>query len=185
MKNFNNYFIDSIDYPNDIAVNPLPLNVMYNYVSSTFLNGFINYVEIRKAFVLSQYYRWNEQINHTISIQDPPKSCKWVDKTFRTKDELFNTLIIPGIQFHTKLDRDFNDAVVILARAGEIDNPPGMCYYYFYYDLDCSDCNISRFLVKEAEYIVTKKFIYYINSFEYKDKPREIPFHYFTGWVEG
>ena len=175
------YFNDFVDYPKDIAVNPLPFNVMYNFVSSTFLNGFINYVEIRKAFVLSHYYKWDEYKKHIVTIQS--KNNKPYKKLFINKNDIYNALIKPGAKFHSELDRDFNDDVIILARAGETDT--GMCYYYFYYDLDCSDCSISRFIVKEAEYLLDRKFIKHIESFDYIDNYKEIPMHYFSGWISG
>lgn len=178
---FNKYFNYSIDYPDNIALNPLPLNVMYNYVSHSLLDGFINYVEIKKAFVLSHYYKWLDPVKHTVSIyKDNGKPTR---KTFLNKDELYIALIKPEAVFHSECDIDFNDDVVILAKAGELTE--GICYYYFYYDCDCSDCSISRFVVKDAEYILINNFIEHIKSFKFIDKPREIPLHYFRGWIRG
>lgn len=180
---FINYFHSYIDYPKDIAINPLPINVLYNFVSVSFLNGFINYVKPIKAFVLCHYYKWNEPIDHTISIQNPPNSCYWIKKRCKTKSELYNTLIIPGITFHVNCDIDFQDDVVILAKTGSIDGKS--CYFIFYYDRDCSDCSIGRFVTLNHENEVIKDFNLHINSLDYIDKPQEIPLHYFQGWIKG
>ncbi len=54
-KTIMDYFNDEIEYPNDVALNPLPMNTLWSYISSTFLNGFVNYVEILKVYVLDRY----------------------------------------------------------------------------------------------------------------------------------
>lgn len=88
MKTIMDYFEDTIDYPNDIALNPIPMNTLWSYVSSTFLNGFINYVTPLKIFVLDRY--------------EP-------DKT----EEIKNL----KKQAHTKLGQ-FGDDIIILSKIG-------------------------------------------------------------------
>jgi hypothetical protein len=55
MKTIMNYFEDVIEYPDDIALEPIPMNILWSYISSTFLNGFINYVKPLKIYVLDRY----------------------------------------------------------------------------------------------------------------------------------
>jgi hypothetical protein len=54
-KTIMDYFNDEVEYPNDVALNPLPMNTFWSYISSTFLDGFINYVEPLKIYVLDRY----------------------------------------------------------------------------------------------------------------------------------
>jgi hypothetical protein len=54
-KTIMDYFSDEVEYPSEIAFNILPMNTWWNKVSSTFVNGFINYVKPIKAYVLDRY----------------------------------------------------------------------------------------------------------------------------------
>jgi hypothetical protein len=181
------YFKDTEEFPKqDLILNILPYGVMHSYVSSTYLNGFINYVTITKAYVLNRYYDWNDVLEHTISIQDPPNSFNWTKKLCKTKNELYEALTAPGATFHGQL-YDFQDDVVILARSGEIDGK--MCYYVFWYDCDVSDSCIGRFLTVDSEEEVIKEFDSYVQKLHMLGdspaaKAKEIPLHYFRGWTK-
>ncbi len=48
------YFDDSVDYPS-ISGEILPTGILYCYVSSTFINGFLNYSKPLKAFLMHRY----------------------------------------------------------------------------------------------------------------------------------
>jgi len=178
------YFDQSINYPGDlIADNPLPWGVLYEYVSSTFLQGFINYVKITKAYVMDRYQPWHADFpcQHTMKLRNPPGSFNWVEKTFKNKHELFQALIMKGATMHSKLDADFQDDVVILAQT----NTPGN-YYLFWFDRDCSDSMIGRFQTTDTHEQVVAEFDAYIlgkkDTFLVGDA-REIPLHYFQGWL--
>lgn len=183
---FMDYFTDDIEYPGDVALNPLPMGVSYSYISSTFLNGFINYVTPVKAFVLGRYHAWDEEINHTISVMDPPGSFNWTKKECKTKDDLFRELAKENVMCHVNLDYDFQDDVLILATAGEIEGE-GACYFYFWYDRDCSDCCIGRFVTTDDEAEVVSSFAENATDPENNElgEAREIPLHYFQGWLKG
>ena len=49
------YFDDKYDYPRQIAHDMLPYGTVWNYVSSTILNGFINYVKPIGIFLIDRY----------------------------------------------------------------------------------------------------------------------------------
>jgi len=189
MKNILNYFPENVEYPEDIAERPLPFGTLYSYVSSTFLNGFINYVDILKAYVAERYHKWDEplQDGYKISITDPPGSFNWVSKICYTKNELFGNITIPRSNFHSDFV-DFQDDVIILAQAqNKLEN--SQCFYLFWYDRDCSDCLIGRFVSGDSKEDIIKAFDYYIKEdpavVEYTGESREIPLHYFNGWLKG
>jgi hypothetical protein len=127
------YFDTSISYPNvtDIAMQP---GVLLEYVSSTFLEGWINYVQIINAYVIFRY-------------SNPGKT--------RQRVERFN--LIDGI-IHTKLGQ-FGDDVLILAKGSERDGP---LYWFFWFDRDSSDCMIGRFSTDEDESTVVASFCSYV-----------------------
>lgn len=55
---FFDLFKDSEEYPENLAESGVPQNMMFEYVSSTFLNGLINYITPFWACVLERYTTW-------------------------------------------------------------------------------------------------------------------------------
>ena len=49
------YFDEDIEYPEEIAEKGVPNNTIYTYVSTSFLNGYINYVEPMFAIMIERY----------------------------------------------------------------------------------------------------------------------------------
>lgn len=85
------YFDDHEWYPKGVMDNLLPWGTLWCYISSTFLDGMINYVTIESAFVGNRY--------------SPDNS----------KSEILD---LERGKFHTKLDV-FGDDIVILASIAE------------------------------------------------------------------
>ena len=171
------YFVDSIDYPKDVGGTILPINTCWNYISSTFLNGFINYVDIIKAYVIGRYTEWDEEIEG-VNIQDPPNSFNWVEFS-GTKEQVYNKVTEEGRLFHTDISM-LQDDVLILAKAKGSD-----IYYFFWFDMDCSDCNIGRFKTDDTENEVIEAFSKHVSSC-YIDNPygeKELSLHCFKGWI--
>lgn len=73
-----------IEYPENTAlVEGLQNNVMYDYVSTTYLNGFINYVDIIKCFMIRHYgdnEEWKKFVNNVDSKVDPHTDLSDSDK---------------------------------------------------------------------------------------------------------
>lgn len=187
------YFQDTEEYPRNVAFNPLPWNVLYEYVSSTFLNGFINYVKIKKAYLLSRYTE-EEEIVHDVDIIDTPGVFPWQWIKFSgTKKEVFDRLTAPDAIFHSKLDQ-FKDDVLILSKIEieniEINMPENNFYMFFWYDCDCSDCCIGRFFTEDTETQVIEEFDKFVKERHNKlmlknGLLREIPIDFFKGWISG
>jgi hypothetical protein len=77
-------------YPSDPLDDLLPPGEIWEYISSTFLNGFINYVKIEDAYVINRYSSWVEvQENYTRWLEEDP--------------------------YHTRLNV-FDDDVIVLAQ---------------------------------------------------------------------
>jgi len=60
-KRIFDYFTESVDYPDNICIDILPWDVCWCYVSSTFLNGFINYGVPAAFIVLDRYNKDNKK----------------------------------------------------------------------------------------------------------------------------
>jgi len=180
---FYNYFEDTIECPDDIAFNPLPFGIEYSCVSSTFLDGFINYVEILKSFVIGRYYDWDEEFEEEfeLELRNSANNCNLIKKMFKTKNEIYNKLLEPEITVHSKLDTYFQDDVLILAKAKSSDEEE-CCYYYFWYDRDCSDSCIGRFKTEDSEDVVVKSFVKHMKEIDNPYGEKEIPLLYFQKW---
>ena len=63
MSDFKEYFSYDVEYL-DPAVDPLPMGTEYSYISSTFLNGWINYHKGDR--------------NGVPIVLDPSSFCGWV-----------------------------------------------------------------------------------------------------------
>lgn len=97
---------------NEIALHGgIPRNTSYDYVSSSFLNGLVNYCGIKRSFIINRY-----------GLED--------DKLKTYSDVAAHLSTLP----HTL--KQYDDVLMF----GETET----CYWLFWYDMDCSDCNISR-----------------------------------------
>jgi hypothetical protein len=110
-------------YPKNIAERGVPENTLFEYVSHTFLNGFINHVTPFFVCVIERYRRWSfkEKINDPEHRLYPFSLYEW--KAY-AKDCDTN---------YSRIDDD----VLLLA---ESDNS----LWFFWNDKDCSDCEIGR-----------------------------------------
>jgi len=182
------YFHNHEDYPQDVCGNILPLGTQWSYISTTFLNGFINYVEIKSAWVLNRYQDWDDASHDNLVkvniMREPNNTGTWED-FIGTKREVYEILIQPGRTFHSKLDNDFKDDMIILSKIS--DNK----WMFFWFDRDCSDSCIGRFETEETNEQVIKDFDEWASTLmmdEYKydsgEGPKQLPLHYFTGWLK-
>lgn len=179
------YFYDTIDYPSARAItDPIPLGVHYCYVATSYLDGFINYGEFVKAFVVGRYHDWFEDLNGVtpISINVSKQGYEWVKKSYKNKDEAFNLVTRLDAIIHPVLSQHFQDDVVILKKA--TDETGKVQWIYFWFDMDSSDSAIGRFETQDSDEIVIESFSKYVKdcSCNYHGE-REIPLHYFRGWV--
>lgn len=89
MKDFYDLFDDCIWYPeNELLLNGVLKNTCYQYVSYTYLNGLINYVEKYEAIMIERYEHWWDE-----------------RKKYETKYE-----------FHTKFS-NFPDDIIVFAES--------------------------------------------------------------------
>ena len=161
MKTIMSYFDETVEYPQDIALNPIPMNTLWCYVSSTFLNGFINHVTPLKVFVLDRY--------------EPDKTEK-IKKLKR--------------QIHTKLSQ-FGDDIIILSEIGEntymffwFDMDVSDCYIGRFETTDSKDeviDSLTNWLNKQKEENEGEEFYEGIDNgiWDY----HELPLSFLEGWI--
>lgn len=58
---FMDLFDESVDYP-EPAIDPFPLGTLYCYVSQTLLDGMINYIDIKAAYLITRYQSHSRNI---------------------------------------------------------------------------------------------------------------------------
>lgn len=116
------YFPVTREYPDPVELMMEP-GVLLEYISITYLTGWINYVEIASAFLVTRYRRHQSNVADALVFNDPTAG-----------------------RFHTNLATDLKDVVVILARAKHRPTE----WWFFYCDRDVSDCEIGRFVTDDA-----------------------------------
>ncbi len=177
---FMDFFADQIEYPGDpMAGEIMPPGTFYLYVSSTLLNGFVNYLGApERAYVLCHYHGWNEPLDELaeISVREPPINGPWKTRTFLTKSEIYACVTEPGRLYHIDLSL-FRDDVLALFRCGEF-------WWLLWFDQDVSDCCIGRFATAVNDATVRQLFDVYARGLVFSEEPRILPPHVFTGWVK-
>jgi len=198
-NSFEDYFEDDVEYPDSCMMvdDILPRNVMLNYVSSSFLNGFINYVKIIRVWLLRRYtLPSSEEGEYTISIAKEDKTAiehlsqaslvsddgYWLEYSFTCFDDFIKAWL-ESDHFHVKFS-ELHDDVVVLARSASH-------YWFFWFDLDCSDCSVGRFQTEDPEDLVIEKFDQYVRGIQYSENkhyqekadPILIPVEKLKGWL--
>jgi hypothetical protein len=145
MKNIFDYFDETVDYPSNVVEDPIPYGICWNYISSTLLNGFINYVKPIAIYAIDRYTPDDEEI----TVHEHDDNMNWKNTT-ATKKEIRDRIINGKIQsFHTDL-HILQDDIVILAKLNnetKFFQPnwikeimPENKYIFFWFDCDVSDC---------------------------------------------
>lgn len=142
---YEKYFEDQINYPKHVVHEPLPIDTLWNYVSSDILNAFINHVKPIKWYAIDRYTNLN-----------------WVVDN-KTKRDTIEGFISQQLKFpHTKLSM-FNDDCIILAEYDfqyndweyedtEYQELIKMNHFiFFWFDCDTSDCSIGKFRTADSK----------------------------------
>ena len=192
-KHIFDYFADSVDYPNNIAEDPIPYGVCWNYISNTFLNGFINYVKPIAIYAIDRYTPDDEEI--TVDEHDDKMNWK---KTVATKKEIRDRIINGTIQnFHTDL-HILKDDLIVLAKLNDSTafaredlrciNLSANKYMFFWFDCDVSDCIIGRFFTDDSSEEVIASVEAFMEDGKKNDNGivnyHRLPLEFFTGWLK-
>ena len=179
-----NYFDENIDYPKEVAHDPIPYGTVWCYISSTFLNGFINYVEPIKCYLIDRYTSDNKKVDDN-----------------HTKGELKEKILSGENEtFHTKLNC-FRDDIIILAEieTNNYDSNNKLNkFMFFYFDEDVSDCCIGRFETNDSKEEVIQSIINWLEREKLNNNGRiinentesgiinytELPPSFLQGWIK-
>ena len=120
---FSDLFPTIEEYPKNIAERGVPMDTYFKYVSSTFLNGLINYTEAREGYLVSG------------------RSGSNADDYANDMYDMEHLLAIYNTRWHGKLSIFAHaKAYIKVAILAETDH----CFWLFLYDPDVSDCGIGR-----------------------------------------
>lgn len=162
-------FDDCIDYPKprDIISGIKP-GRCFEYVSSTYLNGFINYVDIIGGAMIQEYMN-DEEFDEAIKrVEDFTNSDEWHTK-FNNGKEYDTTAVIGKVTDICDID----------------ENNTTDMYVIFIYDRDVSDCFIGGISANEFESDdeAYESFIQFVSE----NAPRfiKISKKFFRGWITG
>lgn len=154
---------DSYQYPdNEQIISGLKIGDGFEYVSTRYLNGLINYVDIKAVFMVNRYSdndRWKN-------------ACKYID------EELSG--------FHTDFGKIPNsDDIIILGKLSD-------SWMIFYSDMDCSDSMVARIKIEDGETLddaidSLKLSMDYVLEYTIRDditdRIKEIPLSKVKGWI--
>lgn len=156
--------LDTYDYPREMIQlhGGIPQNTVYNYVSSSFLNGLVNYAGIKIGYMLNRYGLKHLEDEETYASY--VGITKWIDQ-----------------QPHcSKFDHD--DCILL----GETESS----YWCFWFDRDVSDCCVSRMeksfykSFEDFELSTLSNMASNYENWKHSDAPGP-EFHKFTpkGWI--
>ena len=132
------YFTKRVEFP-ELSGELLPVNTLWEYVSSSFLDGIINHYNIIGWFVVDRYIYDGMEFIDTID-----------DLTHEEKLERIEHVRENGLENHKLLIREFEDDIIFVGKSVSEENT----YCFFYYDCDVSDCSIGRFVTDDSEEVV-------------------------------
>lgn len=188
-RKFTDYFIDTREYLSYVGFEMLPMGTLFDYIGDGILNALINHTKILKAYVLGQGEPWDQLLEEPVkvSVQIPPGSLKWYSKYCQTRNDLYSTLTEEDAVYHVHLATAFNADVMILAEA-EGRKEGEKCYLFFLFSLSNKGNAIGRFITNDPKEDVITSFsghLEVLGSNEYDPYgAREIPLHYFKGWIQ-
>ena len=128
-------FKDDREYPRDeLAEEGVPQGMFYSYVSSTYLNGLVNYVRTRWVGVVQRYVNDSDPGRHG-DADDPIWDDAFEARCLASAD--------CGHPDYSKIPED-------IWLLGETENS----WWFFWSDQDSSDCCIGRFAKSDEELTV-------------------------------
>lgn len=190
------YFEDNFEYPKEIAHNPIPYGTVWTYVSSTFLNGFINYVKHISCFLIDRYTPDNENIGDRTIFYQNKDGIEWL-KFNGTKKELKDKITSGEIKMHHTNLGCFGDDIIILSEI-ETQNDEVGKYMFFWFDMDCSDCSIGKFETTDTKEEVIQSVINWLEECKLENENKtieehsdsgiinytELPISFLSGWIK-
>jgi len=183
------YFNDTIEFPKNVADDPIPYGEAWVYISATFLNGFVNYMKPFGCYVINRYKKEDADISdNNVSFGN------WT-KFKGTKKELID-LIISGKKevYHTDL-RCFSDDIIIVGEIEDGISDDNGKYIFFWFDMDVSDCSIGRFKTSDTKEEILKSVENWLHEDYVENKNHEelhddntsgyhkLPLSFIKGWV--
>lgn len=197
-KVITDYFDDEIIGSTNIVHDPIPYGTLITSISSTFLNGFLNYVEPISVFVLDRYSPSNKILtDKDFNVYNKYGGFTEWHKFEGTKQELINS-IVSGKKgmFHTKISC-FSDDIILLAQI-PINEPDGKGrYIFFWFDSDVSDCTVGKFETTNSKEDVAQSVINWLNRAKQENLHKtvqpgcdsgiinytELPVSWLQGWL--
>jgi len=138
---FYNLFQHIEEYPDNIAEQGIPNNTLFEFVSSSFLNGFINYTEPFWGCVIERYKVWKD-----------------IDM------DMWKKYLFDPLPPHAHLDY-FDDDVLILSETANC-----FWFFWFDCDVsDCQIGRIDKSLITKDE--MRDLLVEWIKSHDYTDRP--------------
>ena len=145
-------FEDCLEYPGDIIAEQGVLqNMFYSYISTTFLNGFINYVNIDRMLLIERYSIMHPIKNQLILEQIDDNTGHFnADIKLKVNETLVKEKL--GDEYHKLFARIPDDDMILntlddLIIFAHTDHSS----WIFWSDRDCSDSCIGRIMKNKCD----------------------------------
>ena len=201
----NKYFEGCQDYPKDKVENILPYGEVWNYISSSFLNGFINYVTPVKVFQIDRYSpEYEDMSQYKINVWKPSEHSPAIFNG--TKSQLRDAIVKTELSTYGRIDCFADDIVVLGSIALNVPSEfaklrkiaPNIDHHcehwslysdhankfmYFWFDCDVSDCSIGRFETEDSPEEVSKSLENWLAELK-KDRESDVVCEWSSGVVD-
>lgn len=147
------YFPEEVEYP--APTDYFKPGTFLSYISSTFLNGWINYVDIIAAWYIDRY--------------ESPEANRAAYNEFLGKDT-----------FHTKLASIVEDDIIVLGVDERGDEGK---YWFFWFDRDSSDCCMGAFLSSDGKEEVMRNIESWLEDHPDAKGVHKVDHTLFKGWI--
>lgn len=143
-------YTDSYEYPREQIeeFGGIPQNTEYTYVSSTFLNGLVNYGKNHRSFLVARYGLDSTQVDEAGTEES---YFVHLDAKYGSDNESLIAQVRQDYQAFA--DKSFGDDVhhttynqddwIVMYETSE-------SYVFMWYDRDCSDCSIERYSIESC-----------------------------------
>jgi hypothetical protein len=182
------YFTEGGLTRRELVLDPLVPGHVYDGLSDTVLDGFINYVQIIKAIVIDDRNPLAKE-GQSLNEIDVCIDSKWTKIEPKTKQEAHMALFkddCSGVT-HPQINQ-LQDRVLILAK---VEDTP--LYWYFDYGFTGADCALGRFRTQHSQMYVEEVFLDFAfneHAKSLKDNryptshPIQVPISFFNrGWI--
>lgn len=172
---FEGFFVDEVRWPKDLLANPFPLGTLYDPIWTDMLHNFIPAVTVVRAWCINSYLGLDDAYTDDLRIRSREVQNAWVSACTvlgpdPTKRQVASLLNEGGRVSKPRFDEDFQDDVLLLAKANDADCKPTSIWTFFWFHRS-GQCSLGRFTSYLSEGEVLEIFDAYVMDINNLNSP--------------